>query len=267
MGNNNNSQATYSPLPSGEGQGVRALLLAHRSVRQFTDKPVDSRLLTEVLECGLRASNTGNMQLYSIITTQQEPLRSDLCKLHFGQCSTAPLWLTICTDVNRYHHYCRVNGCDEPYGNLLWFVSALVDASLCAQNICIAAEEKGLGFCYLGTVNYNTRQIADLLQCPKGVVPVIAIAMGYPNEEPRMSERLGQDAIVHNEVYHDPTDDDIIRTHRVRDEHPFNRQMVEENGTRNYCEIFTTKRYPRGMNVAVSNDLLQFLRDSGMWDF
>lgn len=243
------------------------VMMNHRSIRKFTDEKVDEALLSELLECGLRASNTGNMQLYSIITTQQEPLRSDLCKLHFGQCSTAPLWLTICTDVNRYHHYCRVNGCDEPYGNLLWFVSALVDASLCAQNICIAAEEKGLGFCYLGTVNYNTRQIADLLQCPKGVVPVIAIAMGYPNEEPRMSERLGQDAIVHNEVYHDPTDDDIIRTHRVRDEHPFNRQMVEENGTRNYCEIFTTKRYPRGMNVAVSNDLLQFLRDSGMWDF
>ena len=82
-----------------------------------------------------------------------------------------------------------------------------------------------------------------------------------------MSERLGLDAIVHNEVYHDPTDDDIIRTHRVRDEHPFNQQMVKENGTRNYCEIFTTKRYPHGMNVAVSNELLQFLRDSGMWDF
>ena len=242
-------------------------MLAHRSVRQFTKEPVSATLLDEILECGLRASNTGNMQLYSIIATQQEPLRSELCKLHFGQCTTAPLWLTICTDVERYHHYCRVNQCDEPYGNLLWFVSALVDASLCAQNICVAAEAKGLGFCYLGTVNYNTRQIAELLQCPKGVVPVIAIAMGHPAEEPRTSERLGQDAVVHSEVYRNPTDDDIVRTHRVRDEHPFNQQMVKENGTRNYCEIFTTKRYPHDMNVAVSRDLLQFLHDSGMWDF
>ena len=243
------------------------VIMNHRSIRKFTDKKVDDALLSEILECGLRASNTGNMQLYSIIATQEEPLRSELCKLHFGQCATAPLWLTVCTDVNRYHHYCRVNQCDEPYGNLLWFISALVDASLCAQNICVAAEEKGLGFCYLGTVNYNTRQIAELLQCPKGVVPVIAIAMGHPAEEPRISERLGQDAVVHSEVYHDPTDDDIVRTHRVRDEHPFNQQMVRENGTRNYCEIFTTKRYPRSMNEAVSNDLLQFLRDSGMWNF
>ena len=154
-------------------------LLGHRSVRRFKPQDVSPELLADLVECGLRASNTGNMQLYSVIATTREPLRGELCKLHFGQCATAPLWLTVCTDVARYHQYCRVNGCDEPYGNLLWFTSALVDAALCAQNICVAAEAQGLGFCYLGTVNYNTRQIAELLQCPKGVVPVIAIAMPY----------------------------------------------------------------------------------------
>jgi nitroreductase len=240
------------------------VMMQHRSVRRFKSQAVDPKLLGEILDCGLRASNTGNMQLYSVITTQQEPLRSELCKLHFGQCATAPLWLTICTDVARYHHYCRVNGCDEPFGNLLWFESALVDASLAAQNICVAAEAKGLGFCFLGTVMYNTAAIADLLRCPAGVVPVIAIAMGYADEEPRMSERLGQDAVVHSETYHEPTDDDIVRTHAVRDNDPFNRRMVEENGTRNYCEIFTTKRYPRSTNEIVSRDLLDFLRRSGM---
>jgi len=242
-------------------------LLAHRSVRQFTNEPVDPQVLKELVECGMRASNTGNMQLYSVIATQQDPLRSELCKLHFGQCATAPLWLTVCTDVARYHQYCRVNQCDEPYGNLLWFVSALVDASLCAQNICVAAESRGLGFCYLGTVNYNTRQIAELLQCPKGVVPVIAIAMGHPAEEPRRSERLGLEAVMHSETYHVPTDEELVRQHKVRDDDPFNRKMVEENGTRNYCEIFTTKRYPRAMNEGVSRDLLQFLKESGMWEF
>lgn len=240
------------------------VMLRHRSIRKFTEEKVSAELLEEVVNCGLRASNTGNMQLYSVIATQEEPLRSELCQLHFGQCATAPLFLTICTDVNRYHHYCHVNQCDEPYGNLLWFISALVDASLFAQNMCVAAEAKGLGFCYLGTVNYNTEKIAELLKCPKGVVPVIAIAMGHPAEEGRLSERLGTDAVLHSEVYHDPTDEDIVRSHAVRDNDPFNQQMVKENGTRNYCEIFTTKRYPRSMNEAVSADLLAFLRKSGM---
>ncbi len=237
-------------------------MLQHRSVRKFTSEAIDNKTLDEMIACGLRASNTGNMQLYSIIATQQKPLRSELCKLHFGQCATAPLWLTVCTDVARYHHYCRVNGCDEPYGNLLWFVSALIDASLFAQNLCLAAEAKELGFCHLGTVNYNTAKIAKLLQCPKGVVPVIALAMGHPAEEGRLSERLGCDAVLHREVYHDPTDEEIKETHAVRDNDPFNRQMVKDNGTRNYCEIFTTKRYPRTMNEAVSADLKAFLEEN-----
>jgi nitroreductase len=242
------------------------VMLRHRSIRKFTAEKVDKSLLKEVVECGLRASNTGNMQLYSVIATEEEPLRTELCQLHYGQCASAPLFLTVCVDVNRYHRYCRVNGCDEPYGNLLWLLSATVDASLFAQNLCIAAEARGLGFCHLGTVLYNTEKIATLLQCPAGVVPVITLAMGHPAEEGRMSERLGTDAVLHSEVYHDPTDDDIVRTHAVRDNDPFNQQMVRENGTRNYCEIFTTKRYPREMNEAVSADLLAFLRKSGMMD-
>lgn len=241
-----------------------SLMLNHRSIRKFTNEKVSPELLEEIVNCGIRASNTGNMQLYSVIATQEEPLRANLCQLHFGQCSSAPMFLTICTDVNRYHHYCRVNQCDEPYGNLLWFVSALVDASLFAQNLCLAAEAKGLGFCHLGTVNYNTQKIAELLQCPKGVVPVIALAIGHPAEEGRLSERLGTDAVLHSETYHDPSDDDIRRTHAVRDNDPFNQQMVRENGTRNYCEIFTTKRYPRTQNEAISADLLAYLRQSGM---
>ncbi|MGX8713341.1 MAG: nitroreductase family protein [bacterium] len=248
------------------GKNAIDVMLQHRSIRKFTPERVSPELLEEIVNCGLRASNTGNMQLYSVIATQEEPLRTELCGLHFGQCSSAPLFLTVCTDVNRYHRYCRVNGCDEPYGDLLWLLSALVDASLFAQNLCLAAEAFGLGFCHLGTVMYNTEKIATLLQCPKGVVPVITLAMGHPAEEGRLSERLGTDAVLHSEVYHDPTDDDIRRTHAVRDNDPFNQQMVRENGTRNYCEIFTTKRYPRSQNEAISADLLAFLRKSGMFD-
>lgn len=238
------------------------VMLKHRSIRKFTKERVDSAQLKEIVECGLRASNTGNMQLYSVIATQEEPLRTALCELHFGQCASAPLWLTICVDVNRYHHYCRVNGCDEPYSNLLWLLSGLVDASLFSQNLCIAAETNGLGFCYLGTVMYNTKKIADLLKCPKGVVPVITLAMGHPAEEGRMSERLGCEAVLHSETYNDPTDEDIVKTHAVRDNDPFNQQMVKDNGTRNYCEIFTTIRYPRKANESISADLKSYLEEN-----
>ena len=240
------------------------LMLQHRSIRQFTGEPVDEALLREVVECGLRASNTGNMQLYSVVATREEPLRSQLLEQHFGQCASAPLLLTICTDVHRYHRYCQVNQCDQPYGNLLWWASALVDASLFAQNRCLAAEARGLGFCHLGTVMYNTARIAALLRCPEGVVPVIALALGHPAEEGRLSERIGPDGVLHSETYHPYSDDDIRRIHAVRDHDPFNQEMVRQNGTRNYCEIFTTKRYPRQQNEAISAALEAFLQQAGM---
>lgn len=239
------------------------LILSHRSVRKYSPKAVPSAVLGRIVECGLRASNTGNMQLYSIVATTQQPLLGELCKLHYGQCATAPLMLTLCVDVNRYHHWCRLRGCDEPYGNFLWLMSGTVDATLAAQNMCVAAEQEGLGFCFLGTVMYNTKAIAELLQLPKGVVPVAALAMGYPDETPRQSERLGQEGVLHMETYHDYSDEDIERVHRAREEFPFNQEMVRQNKVRNLAELFTAIRYPRKDNEAISQAYMEFCEQAG----
>lgn len=243
------------------------LMMAHRSVRRFQSCEVPEEVLTRILDCGCRASNTGNMQIYSIIATEKQPLLGQLAQLHFGQGATAPLFLTICVDVHRYHHWCRLNGCDEPYDNLLWLLSATVDASLCAQNICVAAEAEGLGFCYLGTVLYNTRAIADLLSIPKGVVPVVTLCMGYPDEQPAQSERLPLEAVLHRETYHEYTDDDIRRLHRIREEFPFNQEMVQKNGVQNLAELFTRIRYPHKDNVAISKTLQEFIEQAGFMNF
>ncbi len=242
------------------------LLNNHRSIRKFQSRAIEPDKMNRILECGMRASNTGNMQIYSIIVTQQPDNVAALSKLHFGQGSTTPAFLTICVDVNRYHHWCRLRGCDEPYGNFLWLMSGTVDASLAAQNICVAAEAEGLGFCYLGTVMYNTKAIAELLELPKGVVPVVTLCMGYPDEQPALSERLPLEGVVHDEKYHDYSDDDIERIHRIREEFPFNQEMVRQNGTRNLAELFTKIRYPHKNNVAISQALLDFVEQAGMME-
>jgi nitroreductase len=239
------------------------LLNNHRSIRKYQSRAIPKEVMTRLLECASRASNTGNMQMYSIIVTQQQPLLGELCKLHFGQGSTAPAMLTICVDVNRYHHWCRLRGCDEPYNNFLWLMTGTVDASLAAQNLCVAAEEEGLGFCYLGTVLYNTKAIANLLELPKGVVPVITLSLGYPDEQPSQSERLPLEGVVHSETYHDYSDDDIDRVHTLREEFPFNQEMVRQNHVRNLAELFTTIRYPRKDNEAISKELKDFCEQAG----
>lgn len=239
------------------------LLNAHRSIRKYQSRPIPPEVMERLLNCAMRASNTGNMQLYSIIVTQEQPLLGQLSQLHFGQGSTAPAFITVCVDVHRYHHWCRQRGCDEPYGNFLWLMSGTVDASLAAANLATAAEAEGIGFCFLGTVMYNTKAIAELLHLPTGVVPVATLSIGYPDEQPPQSERLPMEGVVHSETYHDYSDDDIDRIHKLREEFPFNRQMVQENHVRNLAELFTTVRYPRKDNEAISKALKEFCEQAG----
>ena len=41
-----------------------------RSIRKYTDQDIPASLLTEILEEATRASNTGNMQVYSVVVTR-----------------------------------------------------------------------------------------------------------------------------------------------------------------------------------------------------
>jgi len=56
-------------------------------------------------------------------------------------------------------------------------MTSAIDALLVAQTVCIAAESKGLGICYLGTTTYNAHKIIELLNLPKGVVPVTTVTI------------------------------------------------------------------------------------------
>ena len=98
----------------------------------------------------------------------------------------------------------------EPgYDNFLSFVTAAIDAILVAQNVALAAEDSGLGICYLGTTTYMAKQIIEVLELPKGVVPVTTLTIGYPDENPGLTDRLPLEAVIHEEKYKDYTSEDI----------------------------------------------------------
>ncbi len=83
---------------------------------------------------------------------------------------------------------------------IFWlFFTGATDALLAAQNICIAAESKGIGICYLGTTVYTAAKVNEILELPKGVVPVVTVVMGYPDEQPALTDRLPLEAVVHKE--------------------------------------------------------------------
>ena len=154
-------------------------IFRHRSVRSYKSDPVDERLLERILEAGVRASNTGNMQVYSIVVTTDPAIRQELSPCHFGQpmVTGAPVVLTFCVDVRRFSLWCRQRGAEPGYDNFVWFLSGAIDAMLAAQNICLAAESEGLGVCFLGTTIYNADRIAEVLRLPEGVLPVTTVGL------------------------------------------------------------------------------------------
>lgn len=242
-----------------------SLLKNHRSVRKYTDQPIPQPLMDQILEAGMRGSNTGNMQIYSVVVTRDAQRKKELAQFHFNQpmVSSAAAVITVCIDINRWNKWCLQRNADPGYDNLLWLLTGTVDATIVSQNICVAAEAAGLGICYLGTVLYNAPEIAQYLNLPKGVVPVTTITMGYPAENPQPSDRLPLDGIVHYEQYNDYSSQQIDSVFSGKENLPQTKELIQQNGTENLAQIFTTKRYTKADNIAISEKLDKYLRDSG----
>jgi len=241
-------------------------VLNHVSIRKFKNEPISKETLDSVLEGAIRASNTGNMQWYSIVVTTELALKQKLRKeCHFNQAmiEEAPVVLTFCADLNRFNKWCKLNNTEPGYDNFLSFYTASIDATIAAQNACIAAESLGLGICYLGTTNYTAPKIIEILNLPKDVFPVTTVVLGYPDEAPTKTDRLLLEAVVHDEVYCDYCDEDIHALYAEKENMEFYKELVKINGTNSLAQIFTEKRYSKQNNVAFSKTLLDEIKKQG----
>lgn len=245
-------------------ESIKRYFASRRSVRAFASDPVAPSLLNEILELAAKAPTCGNMQLYSVIVTSNEPYRDKLNALHFNQPATkAPVLLTVCADFSRFTKWCRYNDADAAYGNFLSFTSAYTDASLYAQQVVTIAEMAGLGTCYLGTVLYNAPEIGELLGLPELTLPVACIALGWPAGRGAETERLPRRAYVHEGKYRGDSETDILEFFKVKEEFEPNKGFAAENGKANLAQVFAEVRYPRTLNVPFSAKLLEELKRKG----
>lgn len=241
-------------------------LLNHRSIRKYTQQEVSDELLNEIIYAGMRASNTGNMQLYSVIATRDAKLKEQLAPAHFNQpmITGAPVVLTFCADVNRFTKWCNMRNAEVGFDNFESFLTAAIDTCLFAQNVCLAAEDKGLGICYLGTTTYNADKISDVLNLPKGVVPITTVTLGYPAEEGAISDRLPLNGVLHNETYSDYTPDDINAIYSKMEQDPANDKFVKENNKENLAQVFAEVRYTKSTNEHFSVVMKEYITRQGL---
>lgn len=236
-----------------------------RSIRRYADKEVSDELLNRLLAEAERTQTMGNMQLYSVVITRSAEVKEQLSPAHFGQpmVKEAPVVLTICADFNRATKWCEQRGASPGYNNLLSFINAATDALLYTQTFCNLAEEVGLGLCFLGTTVYMPQMIIDVLHLPHLVVPVATITLGWPAEEPALSDRLPLSSIMHSEVYRDYTPAMIDQAYCAKEALPENKEFVRINNAASLAQVYTDIRYTRKDNEAMSAGLMQVLHSQG----
>ena len=240
-------------------------LLNHRSIRRFQDKPVPGEVLEKILQAAIRASNTGNMQAYSIIVSSDKNIKKQLWESHFKQnlVLEAPLHLTFCADFNRFTKWCEQRNADPGYDNYLSFLTGAIDAVIAAQNSVVAAEAQGLGICYLGTVTWMADRFIEILDLPKLVVPVAAISIGYPAETPGLTDRLPSKGVVHRERYSDYSEEMIDGIYAEKEALTETLDLLKENNKQTLAQVFTDNRYRKTDNRSFSQKFLKILEEQG----
>ena len=236
-----------------------------RTIRKYKKEDVSGHLLHELLTAAARTQTMGNLQLYSVVVTRDAEMKARLAPAHFNQpmVTGAPVVLTICADFRRVTDWCANRQADAGYDNFLSFINAASDALLYTQTFCNLAEERGLGCCYLGTTVYMPQTIIDILELPRLVMPVATITLGWPDEEPPLTDRLATEAFVHEETYKPYTPERIDAFYREKEALPENQEFVRINGKATLAQVFTDCRYTRSDNEAMSDGLLSALRRQG----
>lgn len=236
-----------------------------KTIRKYSDKPVSDELLSRLLSEAMRTQTMGNLQLYSVVVTRSAEMKQKLAPAHFNQpmVTQAPVVLTICADFNRTTKWAECRKAHPGYDNILSFLNAATDALLYTQTFCNLADEEGLGYCFLGTTVYNPQQIIDTLKLPRLVMPVATITLGWPDENPSLTDRLPLQSVIHTETYTDYTPELIDKYYAEKEALPENQEFLKINNKETLAQIFTDIRYTKKDNEAMSATMLETLKRQG----
>ncbi len=233
------------------------------TIRNYTDARISDEEIDEMLLEASHAPTCGGMQLYNVIVTRSAEGKAALSPAHFNQpcLAGASAVLTFCADFNRVTRWAEERGAAPGFDNLQSFISAMLDATIFAQQFVTIAEMRGYGTCYLGTTTWNAPQIIDALGLPSLVIPVITVTLGVPAERPaELQPRLPLEAIRSRETYQ-PVN--IDRAYADLEARPDSARFMAENSKPSLAAVFTDVRYPRESNEHFSEVLLSVLKNQG----
>jgi nitroreductase len=162
-------------------------LFARRSVRAYQSREVPDELIRDLLEAAMAAPSAVAKDPWDfIVIRNRDTLTKVAARLPNGtMLCEASVGIVICGDLQRAH--------DRQLSYLLQ------DCSAAIENLLVAASMLGLGACWLGVHPREDRvsHLRSVLQIPESIVPVSAIAIGWPAESPGPRTRYRTSAVHH----------------------------------------------------------------------
>lgn len=148
---------------------------SRRSVREFTDEPVDAALVREVITAGIWAPSGKNNQPWRFAVITDQEMRSALARLTIYErvARAAPVLIAVFLDTEAMY--------DE--------VKDHQAAGACVQNMLLAAHALGLGGVWLGQILANKAQVNELLGLSGRHDLMAVVALGHPVPRQRTSSR------------------------------------------------------------------------------
>ncbi len=184
------------------------LLTSHRSIRKFTDEPVDDELAQSIVRAGLSSATSSNLQGTTAIRVRNPETRAAIAELAGGQSyvESAAAFFVWCADLHRSAVACEIGGGEFHAGMTEHFIIAVTDCAIAAQSAVVAAESVGLGICYIGGIRNDPTTMAELLELPEQVVPLFGLCLGYPDQDPALKPRLPISVTLKEESYDQSND-------------------------------------------------------------
>lgn len=157
-----------------------------RSVRSFTSKTVPKELIEELLHAGMSAPSAGNQQPWQFVVVDDRRILDAIMAVNPNakMCKEAQAAVLVCGDTTK-----------EKYPGF-W----VQDCSAAAQNILLAAHEKGLGAVWTGIYPIPERVsgFRALFKLPEHVIPLCLIPLGFPAKEAQPIDRYQKERVHQN---------------------------------------------------------------------
>lgn len=181
-------QQEATPETADNGQAAIENIMTRTSIRQYKDQPVEQEKIDVMLKAAMAAPTAVNLQPWHFIVITDKQVIDQLAG---PRPTNAPLMIAVCGDTDK-------TSMPDGKGKLPDFW--VQDVSAATENLLLAAHALGLGAVWTGVypVMERTAEVANVLNCPKNIIPLAVVRIGYPDEAPAPKDKFKQENISYN---------------------------------------------------------------------